>query len=52
MRLLRTTDMRRFIFVDPKIQGALVVRVALYWIMCLVTVGLMLLCWRPPCRTD
>ena len=46
MRLPRTNNMRRYIFVDPKIQGALVIRVALYWIMCLVTVGLMLLCWR------
>ncbi len=37
---------RRQILVDRKVQGALVTRVALYWVMCLMTVGLMVLCWR------
>ncbi len=39
-------SIRRQLFVDPKIQGALVVRVVLYWVVCLITVTLMLLCWR------
>ena len=37
---------RKQIFVDAKVQGALVLRVALYWVFCLLTVALMLLCWR------
>ena len=37
--------MRKRLFVDPKVQGALVVRVLLYWIVCLITITLMLLCW-------
>ena len=36
---------RKQIFVDPKVQGALVMRVALYWCFCLGTVTIMLLCW-------
>jgi hypothetical protein len=38
--------LRRQLFVDPKVQGALVVRVVLYWVACLLTMTLMLLCWR------
>ena len=38
--------MRRQLFVDPKIQGALVARAVMYWMVCLITVTLMLLCWR------
>lgn len=37
---------RKHLFIDPKVQGALVVRVALYWVVCLITMTLMLLCWR------
>jgi hypothetical protein len=37
---------RRQLFVDPKIQGALALRVVLYWVACLITITLMLLCWR------
>jgi hypothetical protein len=36
---------RRQFFVDPKVQGALVLRVLLYWFVCLITITLMLLCW-------
>ena len=36
---------RRQLFVDSKVQGALVLRVLLYWIVCLITITLMLLCW-------
>jgi hypothetical protein len=45
---------RRQLFVDAKIQGALMLRVILYWATCLVTITLILLCWRiltSPART-
>jgi hypothetical protein len=38
--------LRKQLFVDPKVQGALVLRVVLYWLVCLITITLMLLCWR------
>lgn len=38
--------MRKQLFVDPKVQGALVGRVVMYWFVCLITISLMLLCWR------
>lgn len=38
--------LRKQLFVDPKVQGALVYRVILYWVFCLFAIGLMLLCWR------
>jgi hypothetical protein len=38
--------MRKRLFVDPKVQGALVLRTVLYWVVCLITITLMLLCWR------
>lgn len=37
---------RRHLFVDPQIQGRLILRVVLYWMLCLIGVGLMLLAWR------
>ena len=37
---------RKHLFVGPKVQGALVARVVLYWAVCLITISLMLLCWR------
>ena len=43
---LNKKAMRKHLFVDPKVQGALVTRVALYWMVCLITITLMLLCWR------
>ncbi len=39
-------SMRKHLFVDPKVQGALVVRAILYWAACLIAITLMLLCWR------
>jgi len=36
---------RKRLFVDPKVQGALVMRMLLYWVVCLITITLMLLCW-------
>lgn len=38
--------LRKQFFVDPKVQGALVGRVILYWSICIITIGLMILCWR------
>jgi hypothetical protein len=38
--------MRKRLFVEPKVQGALVARVLLYWFVCLITVALMILCWN------
>jgi hypothetical protein len=38
--------LRKHLFIDSKIQGALIGRVVLYWLTCLVTIALMLLCWR------
>jgi len=37
---------RKQIFVDPKVQGALVFRVIAYWTVCLLTISTMVLCWR------
>ncbi len=36
---------RRRLFVDSKVQGALLLRVFFYWVVCLITITLMLLCW-------
>lgn len=38
--------LRKQLFVDPKVQGALIGRVIMYWLVCLVTMTIMLLCWR------
>jgi hypothetical protein len=37
---------RKHLFVDVKVQGALIARVVAYWLLCLIAVALMLLCWR------
>ena len=37
---------RKQIFVDPKVQGTLVLRVIVYWTVCVTTISIMLLCWR------
>jgi hypothetical protein len=44
--MLDKKRLRKRLFVDPKVQGALVGRAVLYWVVCLVTITLMLLCWR------
>jgi hypothetical protein len=38
--------LRKRFFVDPAIQGSLVVRVVMYWMFCLMTVVMMLFCWH------
>jgi hypothetical protein len=37
---------RRQYFVDPKVQGALLLRLLGYWTLTIVTVTAMLFCWR------
>lgn len=37
---------RKHLFVDPKIQGPLILRVVLYWIACVITIALLTLCWH------
>ncbi|MBN2291911.1 MAG: hypothetical protein JXM70_05765 [Pirellulales bacterium] len=37
---------RKQIFVDPKVQGSLIFRVIAYWTVCVLTISIMLLCWR------
>jgi hypothetical protein len=37
--------LRKHLFVDRKVQGALIARVVMYWVGCLITIALMLLCW-------
>ena len=37
--------LRKHLFVDRKVQGALIARVVMYWVLCLLTIALMLLCW-------
>jgi hypothetical protein len=37
---------RRKLFVDPKVQGALVIRAVGYWFFCLLTMSLALVLWR------
>ncbi len=38
--------MRKHLFIDPKVQGALASRTVLYWVVCVGAIFLMLLCWR------
>ncbi len=38
--------LRKQLLVDPKVQGALVLRAVFYWFVCLLTISMMLLCWR------
>ena len=39
------TCRRSIFFIDRKVQGALVVRTCVYWLFCLFSVSLMLICW-------
>jgi hypothetical protein len=38
--------MRKHLYVDSKVQGALVSRALLYWAVCLIAIALLLLCWQ------
>jgi len=44
--MLDKKQLRKHLYVDPKLQGALVARVVLYWIVCLISISLILLCWQ------
>ena len=37
-------DIRRILFVDPAVQGALIKRVVIYWLVCVITISLFILC--------
>ncbi len=37
---------RTIFFIDSKVQGALLARTAIYWMFCLFSVSLMLICWN------
>jgi hypothetical protein len=37
---------RTIFFIDTKVQGALMVRTAIYWMFWLLSVSLMLICWN------
>jgi hypothetical protein len=45
---------RTIFFIDAKVQGALLARTTIYWMFCLFSVSLMLMCWKaftgPPMR--
>jgi len=44
--MVNKKSLRKQLFVDPHVQGALVWRVILYWLVCIGTMICMLLCWR------
>jgi hypothetical protein len=37
---------RSIFFIDREVQGALMLRVMLYWMFCLLSISLMLICWN------
>lgn len=37
---------RKQLFVDPKVQGTLLLRAVMYWVMCLTVITCMILVWR------
>jgi hypothetical protein len=45
---------RASVFIDREVQGALLLRAAVYWLFCLISISLLLLCWNalvgPPRR--
>ena len=49
-----STSRRQQMFCDREVQGALMLRVVMYWFFCLLTITLMLVCWSvvsgPPRR--
>ena len=49
-----STCRRSRIFIDREVQGALMMRVASYWLFCLLSIVLMVICWNvvtgPPKR--
>ncbi len=45
-RKLPKKPTRTQLFVDPEVQGALVARAIIYWVVCTLSIALLLLCWR------
>jgi len=43
---MATKPVRKRLFVDARVQGALIGRLLLYWFACVVTVTSLVLCWR------
>lgn len=43
---LAVRPQRKQLFVDTKVQGALLLRSTMYWVLSLMTISLMMLCWR------
>lgn len=37
---------RQKLFIDPRVQGALMLRTVAYWFCCLLTIATLVLCWR------
>lgn len=37
---------RTIFFIDREVQGSLMLRTAIYWLFCLMSVSLMLICWN------
>ena len=46
MNAKRKQRLRRHFFVDPSIQGALILRIVVYWTTSMVAMAAMILCWR------
>lgn len=44
--MAKKKSLRKYLFVDPKVQGALLMRVVGYWLLCIASIALMILCWR------
>lgn len=42
----RKKKFRKKLFIDPKVQGAMAVRVVFYWLSCMMTICLMLASWQ------
>lgn len=41
-----THPKRRRLFIDARVQSALILRAALYWLFCLASIMMLVLCWR------
>jgi len=42
----RKKKFRKKLFIDPKVQGAMAIRVVFYWIGCILTICMMLASWQ------
>lgn len=44
--MARTRIKRKQLFVDPRVQGAILFRATMNWLCCMVTIVSLVLCWR------